>query len=59
MRVQALGTIRYGSNGFKHKGDEFSLTDEEATEKSKKGLVKILGETATAVAEKRAEKENK
>lgn len=35
-------TIRYGSNGFKHKGEVFNLPDEVAKEKAAAGLVKII-----------------
>jgi len=37
-----ISTMRYGSNGFKHKGDEFNLPDELAKEKAAQGFVKIL-----------------
>lgn len=39
-----ISTIRYGSNGYKHKGDEFNLPDALAKEKADKGLVEILTE---------------
>lgn len=41
VRVIA-STVRYGSNGFKHAGDEYNLPDSEAKEKESKGLVQIL-----------------
>lgn len=41
VRVIA-STVRYGSNGFKHAGDEYNLPDAEAKEKESKGLVEIL-----------------
>ncbi|QIL41020.1 hypothetical protein G7074_18165 [Pedobacter sp. HDW13] len=44
VRVIA-STIRYGSNGFKHKGDTFNLPDAEAKDKAAKKLVEIVEET--------------
>lgn len=44
VRVIA-SAMRYGSNGFKHAGDEFNLPDEEAKEKADQGFVKILPDT--------------
>lgn len=41
VRVIA-STVRYGSNGFKHAGDEYNLPDSEAKEKESKGLIQIL-----------------
>lgn len=43
LRVRVIAsTISYGSNGFKHAGDEFSLPDDQAKEKAAAGLVKII-----------------
>jgi hypothetical protein len=42
-RVKVIAsTVRYGSNGFKHAGDEYNLPDEVAKEKAAAGLVRII-----------------
>jgi len=41
VRVIA-STVRYGSNGYKHAGDEYNLPDAEAKEKARLGLVVIV-----------------
>jgi hypothetical protein len=41
VRVIA-STVRYGSNGFKHAGDEYNLPDAEAKEKAANKLVVII-----------------
>lgn len=41
VRVIA-SAMRYGTNGFKHAGDEFNLPDLEAKEREEKGFVKII-----------------
>ena len=57
MRVKVLvSTVRYGTNGFKHKGDEYSLPEDQAKAKADLGLVKIIGETAAAAAAKTTSK---
>ena len=42
-KVRVIASVmRYGSNGFKHAGDEFNLPDEVAKDKEGKGFVKII-----------------
>lgn len=45
MKVRVIASaIRYGSNGFKHKGDIFNLPDTEAKEKIARKLVEAVTE---------------
>jgi hypothetical protein len=37
-----ISTVRYGTNGYKHMGDQYQLPDDIAKEKADLGLVKIL-----------------
>ena len=46
-----ISTIRYGSNGFKHFGEEFNLPAAKAKEQADQGLVEILNETEEETAD--------
>lgn len=48
VRVIA-STVRYGSNGFKHAGDEYNLPDGEAKAKAALGLVVIVKDASNIV----------
>lgn len=51
-------TVRYGSNGFKHAGDEYNLPEEKAKEMAKAGLVRVisLDSTTKSQSKKRTKK---
>jgi phage gp45-like len=59
-KVKALCTVRYGSNGFKHEGDIFNLTEERAIELlNKKCVILVEDEKVDITASQRVTKEDK
>lgn len=54
-----ISTVRYGTNGYKHKGDEFNLPDVIAEEKVKKGLVEYVKENKEVKESKELKEEIK